>query len=177
MKIPSPSVGRVLGGALLTLCSCGSDPAVQLQLLDFAALEKLVASHRGKIVVLDAWSTSCPPCVAEFPNLVALSRNYSAKGVACISVNFDYDGLGKPEDVQGKVLEFLVKHQAAFDNVLSTLESDQLLKKFKIYSLPAVFIYDRAGKLVKQFDTSTGEEFTYNDVEEFVASLVDSYSK
>jgi thioredoxin-related protein len=92
-------------------------------------------------------------------------------------VSFDYDGLGRPEDMQGKVLDFLVKHQATFDNVLSTLESDQLLKKFKIYSLPAVLVYDRAGKLVKQFDTSSGAEFTYVDVEAFVASLLESYSK
>ena len=40
--------------------------AVQLKILDFAGLQRLIASHRGQVVVVDAWSTSCPPCVAEF---------------------------------------------------------------------------------------------------------------
>lgn len=41
-------------------------PAVTLRLVDHAGLMEEVERHRGKVVVLDCWSTSCPPCVKEF---------------------------------------------------------------------------------------------------------------
>jgi thiol-disulfide isomerase/thioredoxin len=174
MKNISPDFPVLLCCALISLCGCQAKPVVELQLLDFDGIQQLIAGHKGKIVVLDAWSTSCPPCVKEFPKLVALQRKYGPQRMACVSVSFDYEGVGKPEDASDKVLKFLTAHQATFDNVLSTLESDELLKKFGIYSLPAVFIYDRQGKLAKQFDTSSGAEFTYEDVERYLTSLLDS---
>ena len=133
--------------------------------------KRLIASHRGKIVVMDAWSTSCPPCMKEFPNLVALHEQYAGDRVACISLCSDYDGLGTPDDVKDQVLYFLQKRKATFDNVLSSLESDALLDKLGIYNVPAVFIYDRSGELVKRFDTNSGE-FTYDDVREYLADLL-----
>ena len=62
------------------------------------------------------------------------------------------------------------------DNVLSSLPSDELFEKLQIPSIPAVFVYDRTGKLVKVFDNSEAEteeqEFTYKDVTKLVSSLV-----
>jgi thiol-disulfide isomerase/thioredoxin len=171
----------------LALAGCGPDaaktpaqaaaePAVRLQLLDYAGIEKLIASHRGKVVVMDAWSTSCPPCIQEFPNLVALSKKYGPDKLACISLSFDYEGIGKPEEVEPKVLAFLQQQQATFDNVLSTVESDALYRKLKLTSIPAVFIYDRDGKLVQRFDneaaTTEADAFTYEQVAERVTDLI-----
>ena len=48
------------------------EEAISLKILDFAGLERLIADKRGKVVVVDAWSTACPPCVHDFPQLVAL---------------------------------------------------------------------------------------------------------
>lgn len=154
-----------------------AQPAVTLQLLDFDGIERLIASHRGKVVVLDAWSTACPPCIREFPNLVALSKKYGPDKLACISLSFDYDGIGRPEDVQEKVRAFLEGEQATFDNVLSTDESDTLYRKFKLVSVPAVFVYDRDGTLVKRFDNedaaTKAEAFTYEQVSNLVAKLIE----
>lgn len=169
-----------IAGALLALASCqpvSSTPEVRLLTLDHQGIERLIDSHRGKIVVVDAWSTSCPPCIKEFPNLVALHRRYGPDRVACISINLDYDGVGDPADVRPEVLQFLKDHKATFDNVLCQLEAQEQLKALGVYSLPAVFVYDRSGQLVKKFDTSSGEEFTYADVEQCVASLLKSDEK
>lgn len=153
-----------------------ANPAVTLQLLDYAGIQKLVASHRGKVVVMDAWSTACPPCIKEFPNLVALSTKYGSDKLACISLSFDYDGIGRPEDVRDKVQMFLDAQRATFDNVLSTDESDVLYRKFNLVSIPAVFVYDRDGKLVKRFDNENAateaEAFTYEQVGAKVAQLL-----
>ncbi len=150
--------------------------AVRLQLLDFAGIQKLIDSHRGKVVVLDCWSTSCAPCLREFPKLVALHQRYGPDRLACVSVSFDYEGIGQPIDAQPRVLQFLTRMQATFDNVLSTDEADVLFRKFDIPSIPAVFVYDRDGKLAQRFDSRTaqqsGRPFAYEQVAELVSGLV-----
>jgi thiol-disulfide isomerase/thioredoxin len=153
------------------LAQTDGDVRVDLQLLDVAGIQQLIARYRGKIVVLDAWSTACPPCIKEFPRLVELHRKSDPSDVACISLSFDYEGLDPPEKVRDRVLRFLEKQGAGFDNILSTVESLDLLKQMGIPSLPAVLVYDRQGRLVRQFG-SEGEEFTYTNVETLLAGLL-----
>ena len=158
--------------------SAAEDKAdVKVEILDWKGTQKLIAAKKGKVVVVDAWSTSCLPCIKEFPNLVAL-HNARRKDVACISLNLDYIGLKNkpPEFYQERVTEFLTKRKAAFDNVLCSEESEAIFEKLGIPSIPAVFVYDRTGKLVKTFDNSDAETeedaFTYKDVNAFVDELL-----
>jgi thiol-disulfide isomerase/thioredoxin len=142
-------------------------PTVALQTLDYDGIQKLIASHKGKVVVMDCWSTSCDPCIKEFPKLVELHKIHGADKVACISLSFDFEGIGKPEDVQPDVLNFLKKQQATFDNVLCSEESDTLRKKMQLASIPAVYVYDREGN-AKRFE---GEE-AYKEVPALVEKLI-----
>jgi thiol-disulfide isomerase/thioredoxin len=124
-----------------------SPPGVTLQILDYIGIQKLIAGHLGQVVVLDCWSTSCPTCIEEFPKLVALHKKYDPSQLACISLSFDFEGPGKPDDVQPEVLKFLQNQGAAFENVLGSEPSDVLLKKMNLASIPAVFVYDRHGNV------------------------------
>jgi thiol-disulfide isomerase/thioredoxin len=146
-----------------------ASPGVTLQILDYDAIQKLIAAHRGQVVVLDCWSTSCPPCVEEFPKLVALHKKYDPAKLACISLSFDFEGLGKPQDVQGDVLKFLEEHGATFENVLGAEPSDTLLKKMQLASVPAVFVYDRQGN-VQRFEGSKA----YDQARELVKKLLNT---
>lgn len=165
--------------ATLLSAADGAKSEVKVQIQDWAATQKLVAAKKGKIVVLDAWSTSCIPCIQEFPNLVALQKDLP-KEVACISLNLDYIGVKNkpPEYYREKVLKFLVKQDAAFDNILCSEESEQMFEKLEIPSIPAVFVYDRSGKLVKTFENSESQteedNFTYKDVRKLVDQLLKS---
>lgn len=142
-------------------------PEVKLVLKDFAGIQELIASKKGKIVVVDAWSTYCEPCMREFPGLVAMHKKYGDK-IACVSLCANYAGLDKPEEVMAEPLEFLKAQGATFDNVLSTLADQELYQKLDIDSVPSIFVYDREGKLLKKFE---GEP-TYKTVEEFVVPLL-----
>jgi thiol-disulfide isomerase/thioredoxin len=150
---------------------------VTLQILDWAATQKLIAAKQGKIVVMDAWSTSCVPCIKEFPHLVALQKQHP-RDVVCISLNLDYIGLKAkpPEFYQERVLAFLTKQNAKFDNVLCNEEAEVMFEKLGIPSIPAVLVYGRDGKLAKTFDNSEAESeaegFTYKDVTALVETLV-----
>ncbi len=159
--------------------SAGEDAKseVSVQILDWADTQKLIASKRGKVVVLDVWSNSCAPCLEEFPNLVALQKQ-QRPGVVCMSLNVDYIGLKKrpPESYKDRVLKFLTTQDARFDNVLCNEKDEAVFEKLGIPSIPAVLVYGRDGKLAKTFENSEAkteaENFTYKDVTAFVDSLL-----
>ncbi|MBS0266462.1 MAG: TlpA family protein disulfide reductase [Planctomycetes bacterium] len=139
---------------------------------------KLVAAHKGKVVVLDAWSTSCEPCKKEFPHLVEMHRKYGGKDVVCMSLACDYAGIKSkpPEFYRERVEKFLVKQEAEFQNLLSSDASDELFEKMQLSSIPAVYVFGRDGKLAKRFDNeqaqSEADNFTYQDVAKLVTELV-----
>lgn len=169
-------VNRVMGWGLIMACcgaGCGADDApraVSVRVVDHAGLVAEVAAHRGKVVVLDCWSTSCPPCVREFPRLVALAAKFP-DDVVCISLSFDYEGIGAPADAMPKVRTFLEAVGAGrVVNLLGSEESDVLATKLDLVGVPAVFVYGRDGRLLQMFDDGgakrrLGRPFTYDDVE------------
>jgi thiol-disulfide isomerase/thioredoxin len=153
---------------------------VTLKILNWDESLDIVKQHKGKIVVVDVWSTSCAPCMKEFPNLVKLHRELG-NDVACVSISTDYAGSKKkpPEFYQERVLKFLTQKEATFDNVLCNVPSDELFEKLDLASIPAVYVFGRDGKQVKRFDSSsqgklgTDEEaFTYADVNKLVETLL-----
>lgn len=150
---------------------------VSVQILSWEQTQKLVAAHKGKIVVLDAWSTSCEPCKEEFPHLVELHKQHG-KNVACVSLSCDYAGIKKkpPEFYRERVLKFLTAQGATFQNVLCSDPSDELFEKMDLASIPAVYVFGRDGKLAKRFDNdsikSEDEAFTYKDVTVLVEKLL-----
>jgi thiol-disulfide isomerase/thioredoxin len=177
-KMPggAASAGGSSGGSVTGKPSATADVStattggeVKLDLKSSEDLQKLVASKKGKVVVVDAWSTYCDPCMKEFPGLVDLHKKYGPEKIACISFCMNYVGLGNVEDEIEPVIEFLRKQNATFDNILSTDEDTVVNKKLGIQSVPAIFIYDRDGKLVKLINTET----TYAEVEKIVAPLLD----
>jgi thiol-disulfide isomerase/thioredoxin len=149
--------------------------AIELRILDDAGLERLIASHRGDVVVMDVWSTACPPCIHDFPRFVKLFEQYHAKGLASISLSLDYEGIGRPEDQAPRVLDFLRRQHATFDNVLASEDSDSMYKKLGIPSVPAVFVYDRTGKLLtrlQEAEDNPKEKPLYDRVEQLTGKLL-----
>lgn len=151
-------------------------PKIALSETNWAGVQKLVAKHKGRVVVLDIWTTTCPGCLEKFPDFVALQKTFG-RDVVLISVNCDYDGIeGKPPSYYRKnVLKFLRKQKAAFDNVMLNVSLLSFLEAEKLNSTPAMYVYDRSGKLVKRFDndkaTKEADEFTMKQVRALVAKL------
>jgi thiol-disulfide isomerase/thioredoxin len=159
------SAATATAAAATAPATAGKAAVVTVRLVDHAGLMEVVEHHRGKIVVLDCWSTSCPPCVKEFPGLVKLA---AARGdrVQCLSLCFDYDGVGQPEDLVPPVKAFLEKVGAGrVVNLLSSEEADSLYRKLDLASVPAICYDDELAA------RDLGRPFTYADVERTVAEL------
>ena len=152
--------------------------AVTLDIKNWDETLTLVAKHKGKIVVLDVWSTSCEPCMVEFPHLVELHKQHGSDKLVCMSASCDYAGIKSkpPESYRDRVLKFLTKQNATFQNVLLNVESDTLFEKMELASIPAVYVFGPDGKVAKRFDNDNakpGEDFTYTkDILPFVEKLL-----
>lgn len=171
----------LLGVLLISGIARGEKPTgeVKLRKGTWSDIQQLIKKNPGKVVIVDAWSTSCAPCMREFPNLVSLHRKYP-KEVVCVSFSCDYSGIkGKPpEFYEERVMKFLKSKEATFTNILATQVADDAFAEMKIDSIPAVFVYGPDGKLAQKFDSeykvASGEEepFTYKDVGALVEKLI-----
>ncbi len=146
---------------------------------DWKSVQEFVAAQKGKIVVVDIWSTACLPCMREFPNLVSLQQKYG-KEIVCVSLNVDYVGIKSkpPAYYQPRVEKFLNSRKAAFRNYICSVDAIDLFDELKINSIPAVFVYGKDGTLAKKFDDTLladGEEeaFDYeHDINPFIEALM-----
>ena len=100
--------------------------------------DKLVASHKGKVIYLDFWASWCGPCRKSFPWMNNMQEKYQQQGLVIISVNVD----------NSKALadEFLAEVPANF-NVFYDPKG-KVARKFKLKGMPSSYIIDRSGKMV-----------------------------
>ncbi|MCX5772010.1 MAG: redoxin family protein [Candidatus Hydrogenedentes bacterium] len=85
---------------------------------EVAALAK---NDTDKLRVINLWATWCGPCVTEFPHLVEINRMYRNRPFELISISVD-----DPAN-RDKVLAFLNKHHASFQNYLYNDDSRDAL--------------------------------------------------
>jgi len=48
-----------------------------------------LSDYRGKIVLIDFWSTTCDPCMVEMPHLVELYKKHKDQGFVVLAVSLD----------------------------------------------------------------------------------------
>jgi thiol-disulfide isomerase/thioredoxin len=83
---------------------------VTLGELDEALAKTLRENKSGNVRVINFWSTTCGPCVAEFPMLVDTYRRFQNRNVDFISISMD------PVEDKAKVEKFLDSRHAALSN-------------------------------------------------------------
>ncbi len=171
---PTPASVEVKEPAIPGAPSFKQD-GVTAEIASWEETQKYIAKQKGKIVVVDLWSTWCEPCLREFPHLIALQKKYPEK-VVCISFNLNYDGSknSPPESNSEELMEFFTKQKAEIINIISSTPDEDLYKNLNLAAIPAAYVYGPDGKLIKRFDNEKqeyGEEgFTY---EKQITPLID----
>lgn len=143
------------------------EAAITLKVVRYPELVEAVKAQQGKVVVVDVWGTFCIPCKKEFPRLVELHRRYAKDGLVCMSAAVD------PPAQREAALAFLKSKGAAFANYLLDEDPAVWQQKWDLKGVPAVFVFDRAGKRAARFDNDDpAKQFTYDDVERLVRRLL-----
>ena len=126
--------------------------------LDEAGFDRLRNEHRGRLLLVNFWATWCDPCREEFPALVRLDRAYRARGLSVAGISMD-----EPESVVA-VQQFFHSQNAQFASYLHNFRDfaaliDSINPRWG-GGIPATFLYDRQGKLVRSWEGATSfEEF------------------
>jgi thiol-disulfide isomerase/thioredoxin len=132
-----------------------------------AGYAKLVASHKGKVVLVDFWATWCKPCRVETPAIVKMANQLAARGLDVVTISAD-----EPEQ-ESAALQFLKDNKVPGIPYIKRVADDDkfalsLDPKWASGGLPALFLYDRTGKKVRVF---LGETPT-KDVEAAILKLL-----
>ncbi|PYT10740.1 MAG: hypothetical protein DMG59_28080 [Acidobacteria bacterium] len=134
--------------------------------VDEAGYPKLVASHKGKVLLVDFWATWCKPCRAQTPELVKLSQKLRGRGLDVVTISAD-----EPEQ-EAAALKLLkddgVSGPAYLKKAMDDDEFDRLIDAKWSGALPELFLYDRSGKKVRSFIGET----PVRDVEAAVEKLL-----
>lgn len=155
---------------LFTTFTWAADPMVSI--VDKAAFDKVIASQKGKIVVVDCWATWCAPCLKQFPESIALGEKHADDGVVVVTLNFD-DLKGKK--VPPAVIKFLgEKGGKALHLVSANSLSDDGAEVFGITdaALPHYLVYGRDGKLVARIASTEEKPATHERVSQVIKSLL-----
>lgn len=87
--------------------------------LDEELSKKLRANGSKNLRLINFWSTTCGPCVKEFPDLVETGRRFQNRPVEFISISLD------PVDQRAAVSKFLKsRHAALADPAAKALKED-----------------------------------------------------
>ena len=97
-----------------------------------------MADLRGKTVLLDFWTTWCPPCQADAPSIEKLNEKYGNKNLAVIGISVSED--------REIVESYLKKHPHNYPVVLSS--ENQLPRPYQIGVFPTYLIISPDGTLM-----------------------------
>lgn len=138
----------------------------------WADIETLIKENRGKVIVVDIWSTYCAPCLKEFPRLLALQKQHGDK-LFCLSFNINYAGLPNQtvETDLPFIHKFLAKQEFQVTNIVSTETDEQVYAQLEIYSIPAILVFDKTGQRIGTVMEEAAYEKTVNPL---VTQLIDA---
>lgn len=113
-----------------------SAPEIDLPLLQGGRIK--LSSLRGHPVVVTFWGTWCPPCRAEFPELVAAHQKYRERGLEVLAVN-QRDQELNTKNVRAFVREYSLEFTVVLD------ARGKARRSFRLIALPTTVFIDAAG--------------------------------
>lgn len=140
---------------------------VTLDELDENLAISLRQNKSGNVRVINFWSTTCGPCVAEFPMLVETYRRFQNRNVDFISISMD-----PPED-KAKAKKFLQsRHAALSDRTKPSMEKEGRTSNNYIWTgenadkLAEAIAPDWTGALPLTVIISAGGEILWTDADD-----------
>jgi len=121
------------------------------------------AYFKGKITVLNFWTISCPPCIAEIPGFNALVDQYGNGIVQFLAIGNDSDA---------DVKKFLQQNPWKFNQV-----SNGMLLQMEIFQLrsgyPTTYVINREGIIISAFAGGKADESAVQEIQDELKPVLD----
>jgi thiol-disulfide isomerase/thioredoxin len=103
--------------------------------------------RRGRLVLLDFWHTTCPPCLASIRHLNALQRAYGSYGLEVVGIACES---GTRAQQRAQVAQARVRYSMAYTTLLSGGGAGPcpVRTQFEIKAFPTLVLVDEAGNIV-----------------------------
>lgn len=113
----------------------GPAPDFEVALLDGGRFK--LSEHRGHVVWINFWSSWCPPCRAEMPDIERVWRDEMGTDLAIVAINFAED--------EGTVEDFRERLGLTFP--IGTDGAGRVATHYRLAGFPSHFLVDRDGVL------------------------------
>ncbi|MDR2426269.1 MAG: TlpA family protein disulfide reductase [Endomicrobium sp.] len=100
-----------------------------------------LSDYKGKVVFIDFWASWCPPCISSVPAVKYLHKKMSANQDVVVL------GINSGEDAK-TVASFMNNMGIDYPNLYS---NNSVIQKYKITGIPAFFIINKNGEIVKKY--------------------------
>jgi thiol-disulfide isomerase/thioredoxin len=110
-------------------------PAPELAVMDIRGEPVSLSALKGRTVLLDFWTTWCPPCRADAPALEKLNQKYGGKELTIVSISVSED--------RELVEKFLKEHPHSYPVVLTT--ENEMPRPYEIGVFPTYIVIDKDG--------------------------------
>lgn len=135
---PAPGLRRRhLLLAALPAPALGAQAGDDFDFTDTQGRRHSLARHAGRRVLVNLWATWCTPCLAEMPELQALSREHGDLVVIGLAV----DGLLDP----ARMARFAARLNVTYPLVAGDME---MAATFQARVVPTTLLYDRQGRRI-----------------------------
>jgi len=101
-----------------------------------------LSALRGKVVLVNLWTTWCPPCREEMPSMERLYRRLRGRGLELLAVSQD------DPDARSKVEAFVSEVGVTFPVLLDPRR--EAGEAYGVWGYPETFIVDREGRIVER---------------------------
>ncbi|HET9057580.1 MAG TPA: TlpA disulfide reductase family protein [Chitinophagaceae bacterium] len=129
-----------LGNIALAQVRVG-DTAPEISLPDKNGTVTKLSSLKGKVVLIDFWSSWCVPCRRNNPFLVYLYKKYKSKGLEIYGLSID--------EQKSKWLKAIAKDKLTWPQVIDNKGWDApSAATYGVDAIPANFLLDKTGKII-----------------------------
>lgn len=105
--------------------------------------EMSLSDYKGKLVLVNFFTTWCTYCVEEMPDFNKVYDKYRLEDVAILGVNVQSD----PKEIsKEKVLDWLVEKKVTFPVVFD--DEGQVSRNYYINGYPTTYVIDKEGYIV-----------------------------
>jgi cytochrome c biogenesis protein CcmG, thiol:disulfide interchange protein DsbE len=118
-------------------------PTKGFALKDLNSKKVSLADFRGKVILLNFFTTWCPPCRIEIPELEKIYQKNKLKGLVVLGISLD-------TDVPLIKLKNFVKDMKITYPIL--VGNPEVADDFQVSAVPITLVINKEGKTQKRFD-------------------------
>ncbi len=123
--------------------SAAQERPLALQVHDLDGKLQWLTNYKGKVVLLNFWSTTCPPCRVETPWFVEFQKRWEQDGFTVVGVSMD--------DTSDAIRRFNAQYAVNYPMMAGRNVEDEIHKVTGgIWAMPTTFLIGRDGRVLNK---------------------------